>query len=340
MLADPNKVIHSSSPSNIAFIKYWGKHGRQLPMNASLSMTLDFCRTTMEVEYQHEPERAGVDFSFNGKKNAHFSKKISNYINSIDDYMPLARELNLKISSSNTFPHSAGIASSASSMSALVLAICEIEARIENKKIDKKRVSMLARLASGSAGRSIFDFYSCWGQHPVISGSHNEYAVPFTEYHDNFEQVCDSIVIIDEQEKEISSSQGHALMNGHPMRDGRKLQSEEHFRILVNAMEAGNWDDFGAVLESEALTLHGLMMCSEPPFILLKPLSLVLIEELKLFRNNHSLPIYFTIDAGPNIHVIYPASVKTRAVNFLEQFSERHHITLIHDKIGKGSHIG
>ena len=116
--------VHWRSPSNIALIKYWGKHGRQLPRNPSISFTLNnaFTDTTLQyVAKQGNDQLINLSFNFSGAPNEAFRLKMVKFLESIVDIFPFLRQLDLKIDSYNSFPHSAGIASSASSMSALAL---------------------------------------------------------------------------------------------------------------------------------------------------------------------------------------------------------------------------
>ena len=121
------------SPSNLAIIKYWGKYGRQLPRNPSISITLDQAFTETTLEYQPKigaDEGIELEFLFDNQPNEAFRTKLLKFLESITDIFPFLRQLKLKIKSYNSFPHSAGIASSASSMSALALCLCTLENRI------------------------------------------------------------------------------------------------------------------------------------------------------------------------------------------------------------------
>ena len=97
-------------------------------------------------------------------------------------------------------------------------------------------------------------------------------------------------------------------------------------------------EEFGEMLESEALTLHGLMMSSRPAFMLLRPNTVAVIERLQAFRRNNSIPIYFTLDAGPNLHLLYPHSVAAQVKSFIR--SELLHFCegnmYLADRVGKG----
>ena len=322
--------FHVSTPSNIAFVKYWGKYGNQLPMNPSISMTLKNCRTEFEVEYEFG--RPGVELEFEGSRNKAFEEKLCALQAKLTEFLPKAKNSFLKIKSSNTFPHSAGIASSASAMSAFALSLALLEGR-EN---DLKFVSELARLCSGSASRSLYPEFAIWGESSSIPDASQNYAIEFSEANEKFLDLQDSIVIIDAGEKSVSSSAGHQLMENHSYRDGRVAQANTNFKSILDAMESGDFKKFGEILENEALSLHALMMSSHPSYILLKPLSLKLIEEIKTFRESQGLPVYFTIDAGPNIHVIYPKTCKREVDSFLNDFCHKNQTTCIHDEIGRG----
>lgn len=330
-----NRIAYSA-PSNIAFVKYWGKHGRQLPMNASISMTLSRCCSHFQVQYYPQGQGRIKSLIFEGQEQTAFKARLQNYLDSIHDVAGWVAEYDFSIHSENTFPHSAGIASSASAMSAFIMCLCHIESMVGDKTLDLEHASLLARLASGSACRSVIPHYGVWGEHTGFPAGNDQFAVAFEDFDTSFAQMNDDIVIVDQAEKSVSSSAGHALMNAHPYRSGRIDQANDNFRVLINAMKVGDFESFGSVLENEALSLHGLMLSSDPSYILLKPNSLAIIEELKIWRHQSKLPVYFTIDAGPNLHLIYPKSVKESVAGFLKQVKEQFSVSVIHDEIGSG----
>ncbi|MAZ49667.1 MAG: diphosphomevalonate decarboxylase [Halobacteriovoraceae bacterium] len=325
--------IKVSTPSNIAFIKYWGKYGNQMPMNPSISMTLDKCRTEFDVDYSEGQN--SVELIFEGTRNQDFETKLTKLYQKLISNFPILDGYHFKIKSRNTFPHSAGIASSASAMSAFALTLGVVSQR----QNDLEFVSELARLCSGSACRSVYPDYAIWGESQCIDNSSQEHAIVFNEAHSIFNNMNDSIVIVDSGEKSVSSSAGHGLMSNHPYREKRVVQANTNFNSIIEAMRTGDLEKFGRVIENEALSLHALMLSSDPSYILLKPLSLQLIEEVKNMREMTNTPLYFTIDAGPNIHLIYPDQAKNEARNFIDNFCHKHKLTVIHDGIGKGPRI-
>ena len=298
-----------ASPSNIALVKYWGKRGKQLPQNPSISFTLSECRSETFVEFE-KAEKFGFQFLFEGKENPAFGTKIEKFLIDNQAFFPFINQLNLKVKSRNTFPHSSGIASSASSMSAFVRGLMEIERLLVGPSTSSgtlTKASYFSRLASGSAARSVFPKMALWGKTEAYEGSSDEYAVSLAnDIHPVFKTYHDSILIVSGETKSVSSRAGHALMEGNPYAPARYAQANENIKNLLAALKSGDLDTFINITESEALQLHALMMCSNPSFILMKPNTLNIINEIREFREETKIPLCFTLDAGPNVHLLYP----------------------------------
>ncbi len=333
------------SPSNIALIKYWGKKEGQIPSNPSMSFTLDKSYTETRMTYRSATggEEGKAEFIFEGVKNESFGKRIDNYFSQIKNYLPFLGGLSIKIESSNSFPHSAGIASSASSMSSLALCLCSIEKEIFGTPATDgdfyRKASFLARLGSGSASRSVYGGYSVWGETQLVTGSSDEFAMPYRqEINDTFMGLNDSILIVSSAKKAVSSSTGHALMKGHPFASARFRQAVNNLGSLINIMKGPDFSRFAEIVENEALTLHSMMMTSTPGFILIKEGTLKIIAAITDFRLKTGLPVTFTLDAGPNVHLIYPVKVKNEIWDFvndeLAAFCEDGRV--IHDNMGQG----
>ena len=318
------------SPSNIALVKYWGKHGIQLPNNPSLSFSLTNAHTDMQVKYAsrvEEKEKASIEFKFEGKQNESFAKRIQKYLDSIINYFPYLKDVDLEIESQNSFPHSSGIASSASSMSALALCLTDIEYELEGKEQDEHflhKASFIARLGSGSASRSVYKDFCVWGETTLNPTYSNEYAVGLNNVNPVFQSLHDDILIVSSAEKSVSSSAGHQLMVDNPYAEVRYAEARKKLIDLASIIETGDLKAFGKIVEEEALSLHALMMCSDPSYVLMEPASLKIINEIRDFRKQTNVPIYFTLDAGPNVHVIYPDNVKDQAQEFVKSKLLRH----------------
>ena len=304
-----NGSVKWQSPSNIAIVKYWGKSpkGIQIPQNPSVSLTLSECRTETSITYEGS-DRFGLHFRFDGKENPEFQTKIAAFLKSQMERFPFLNQMELHINSHNTFPHSSGIASSASSMSALVLCLLDIEQRVNGiPDINLQAVSNIARLASGSACRSIFPKAALWGATEAFEGSSDEYALPLDEViAPVFKTYHDSILVVSDAKKSVSSRTGHALMDTNPYASTRYVVANRNIADLLHALKTGDLELFIKIAESEAMQLHALMMCSDPSVLLLKPNTLRIINTLYEFRHETDIPVCFTLDAGPNVHLLYP----------------------------------
>ena len=310
-----------ASPSNIALVKYWGKKGKQIPQNPSISFTLSECRSETFVSFE-KADNFGFRFFFEGQEKPVFGAKIEKFLIDYQAFFPFINQLNLKVESRNTFPHSSGIASSASSMSAFVMCLMEIERLLVGPSTGSgtlTKASYFSRLASGSAARSVFPKMALWGATDCCKGSSDEFAVSLeNDIHPVFKTYRDSILIVSGETKAVSSRAGHALMEGNPYAPARYAQANENIKNLLAALKSGDLDTFIGITESEALQLHALMMCSNPSFILMKPNTLRIIEAVRNFRNEARIPLCFTLDAGPNVHLLYPESEAERVESFIK----------------------
>ena len=332
-----NTTSHTVSwrcPSNIAIVKYWGKKDNQIPCNASLSMTLSqaYTETTLTFSNKKTVGEIEMDYYFEGKKHLSFEERIKKYLKDQHGYFPILEHHAIKIESQNSFPHSAGIASSASAFGALALALLDASGTGTKDKEFLKRASQLARLGSGSACRSVYGGYSVWGYVDSVPGSSDEFATPLADVHDNFKKLHDAIIIVDDRAKAVSSSLGHSLMKGHPYAETRFKQANSRVADLVKILGAGDYESFIKLAESEALTLHAMMMTSSDYYLLLKPGSLVAIDKIQAFRRDTNIPICFTLDAGPNLHVLYPDAYRDKVEDFLKFSFDN----IIFDTIGTG----
>lgn len=311
-----NRIISYEAPSNIALVKYWGKYGNQLPSNASISFTLDQCKSIFEISLsEKKSNQTEISLEFEGKKNEAFIPKIQSLFSKIEDEYPIVKDFDWTIKSSNTFPHSSGIASSASSMAALAMCIDELQ----HGQADIQRASIIARIGSGSASRSVIEKLGWWGAHNFQAFSSQEYAIPVWEDVDPiFHSYQNTILIASAGEKSVSSSAGHGLMKNHPYAQERFKNAMQNIVELYGAMREGDLEKFGELVEYEAMSLHALMMMSNPSFILVKPNTVSMIEKIKNFRASSKLPIYYTLDAGPNIHLLYPKDIQKDTLDFIK----------------------
>ncbi|TXN38130.1 diphosphomevalonate decarboxylase [Flagellimonas hymeniacidonis] len=333
------------APSNIALVKYWGKRANQVPANPSVSFTLDACATTTSVSFTRKEGVSPISFDlfFEGSPKEDFKPKIQTFFDRIEEYLPFIKQYHLKIETSNSFPHSSGIASSASGMAALALCLVDIERELNSEMPQvffNRKASFLARLGSGSACRSIEGDLIQWGAYKGIPESSDLYGIKYPfKVHQAFKNFHDTILLVHKGQKQVSSSVGHNLMHNHPYADRRFNQAHENLDKLKDVFEQGDLTEFINIVESEALTLHAMMMTSMPYFILMKPDTLEIINKIWDYRAATKLPICFTLDAGANVHVLYPESVKEKAIQFIKDELVAHceNGHYICDRIGAGA---
>ena len=349
-----NKITKTSftwkTPSNIALVKYWGKTEPQIPKNASISFTLSNSHTITTIDFTKKSNsEAGnneINFElfFEGKKKEDFKPKIAKFFERILEYCPYLTTYNMVIHSENSFPHSSGIASSASGMSAIAMCLMSLEKSLSRVELTDdficKKASFLARLGSGSASRSIEGPLVVWGQHPNIKGSSDVYGVPFPyEVHEVFNNYHDAILLVDKGEKQVSSTIGHDLMHNHPFATHRFDQANENLATISKILQNGEIDSFINLVESEALSLHAMMLTSNPYFILMKPNTLEIINAIWRYRSNTGSKVCFTLDAGANVHVLYPTNESKNILQFIDnelsKFCQKNHY--ICDVVGLGA---
>jgi diphosphomevalonate decarboxylase len=123
--------------------------------------------------------------------------------------------------------------------------------------------------------------------------------------------------VISGSAKEISSTQGHKAMEVHPFLHGREKQAGHNIAETLEALRSGDFERLALVAENEALTLHALMMSASPGTILMKPATVEAIGRVRNARRN-GLPLFFTLDAGANLHLLYPASADSLINPFIE----------------------
>ncbi len=333
-----------SSPSNIALVKYWGKKDNQIPANPSISFTLNHCKTITKLAFAKKINDGDFSFDllFEGQSKEDFKPKIQKFFERIFEYCPYLKDFHFTIDTQNTFPHSSGIASSASGMAALAMNVMSLEKALNpaiSEDYFNQKASFLARLGSGSACRSVKGKVVVWGKHAEVIGSSDLFGVEFSSIHENFKNYQDTILLVDKGEKQVSSTVGHDLMFGHPFAEQRFAQAHENLSRIKTILANGDIENFIKIVESEALTLHAMMMTSMPYFILMKPNTLEIINKIWKFRNETKTPVCFTLDAGANVHVLYPNQNKAAVLQFIqdELVGYCQNGQYICDEIGQGS---
>lgn len=329
-LKPDNFEVSWRSPANIAFVKYWGKKGHQIPANPSLSMTMKECFTETKVSFKAS-DKLSVELSLDGVNQDKFAVKIQNYLETLTD-LPWLKNVEVSVQTKNTFPHGAGIASSASGLSAFALCLTDYIEHLSGEKKSPdfyKRASFLARLASGSACRSVYGGFTTWGDESDL------YASTFV-VHPDFVNLKDSVLVVSGDEKNVSSRSGHDRMKEHAFKEARYVQAKNNFKGMASALKTGDVEEMGRILENEALSLHAMMLTSPEAYTLFKPNSIAAMEMIWDFRRQTKLPLYFTFDAGPNLHLIYPEAHSQKIKTFISHELSPLGVKVIDDERGEG----
>ena len=289
--------------SNIAFIKYWGVADAtiNLPLNSSISMTLADAHTTTTLEWDRAGTLAADQITLDGTRLD--ERAATRLVRHLDRIRGLAGiEWRARVESMNNFPMASGIASSASGFSALTVAACTALGPEMGISLNPTRLSAISRLGSGSASRSHFGGFVEWQQG---TNDGDSVAVPlFPVDHWN---LYDIVVVVSSAEKKVSSENGHTIALTSPLLDGRVRGLPVALETVQQAIADRNLDALGPVIEQDALAMHAVMMTSTPSLLYWQPGTLELLHAVRRWREEDGIPVYFTIDAGPNVHLMCEA---------------------------------
>ncbi|EGP5569357.1 TPA: diphosphomevalonate decarboxylase [Enterococcus faecium] len=305
--------------TNIALIKYWGKKNEELilPMNNSLSLTLDAFYTETEVIFSdsYMVDEFYLDGTLQDEK---ATKKVSQFL----DLFRKEAGLSLKASviSQNFVPTAAGLASSASGLAALAGA-CNTALKLG---LDDLSLSRFARRGSGSACRSIFGGFVEWEKgHDDLSS----YAkpVPSDSFEDDLAMV---FVLINDQKKEVSSRNGmRRTVETSSFYQGWLDSVEGDLYQLKQSIKTKDFQLLGETMERNGLKMHGTTLAAQPPFTYWSPDSLKAMDAVRQLRKQ-GIPCYFTMDAGPNVKVLVENSHLSEVQEtFTKLFSKEQVIT-------------
>lgn len=311
-------IYKARVPTNIAFLKYWGKSDEQSqwPANDSLSMTLD-----LYTETWASAERGRFPFAST---------------DSIEDTDPffhkalrhlkfLAKHLNfqepISIQTHNEFPAGCGLASSASGLASLTLAAIACWTRsssfeeLEKNGFSRERLASLSRLGSGSACRSLWGGFVYWQKGANISSQTVAPLFPKEHW-----ALRDCVVILSDVEKSVSSTEGHRYASSSPLFQTRLQHLPQRLEAMKEAIAKRDLPQLGNLLEEEALEMHEVMATSTPPCVYMTGSTFNFLSFLAQSRAELGIPMYFTLDAGPNVHVIYQEDDKDKVQDLFKEY--------------------
>lgn len=314
------KKISVIAPSNIAFIKFWGRRDDKLclPMNSSISMSLNNCFTITTIERSKKYTEDIVEIR--SYKEEKYKKLVVSDIKdqNIFDQIERIRKLSgikekVYIRSQNSFPANSGIASSASGFSALTSALLLVYKQ-EHLFNNKKELSKLVRLCgSGSAARSVYG-----GIVELKTGrTHDEsYAVQL--YNSEYWDLVDIVCIIDSSSKKVSSSKGHLKSHSSEFEKARQVGLRNRLKQIKQAIKNKELERLGELIEADALSMHAVMMTQTPSLLYWEPGTISVMKQVIDLRGKDILG-YFTIDAGANVHVITDSKNLEKLLPYLKK---------------------
>lgn len=314
------------APANIAFIKYWGKKDEKLrlPETGSISMSLDCCLTTTTVEfdkhYSHDLFYYELEMAPPEE-----SSRVFEHLDRIRDRANI--RLNAKVVTKNSFPKGSGNASSASGFAALTVAA----AAAAGLSLSEKELSILARIGSGSACRSIPEGFVEW-----IEGEDSETSYASCLYPYSYWDLADVLVIVDSAIKKVGSSKGHTASKQSIFHTPRIQEVQKMLPQMKNAFEKKDFRQLGELIEKDTIYMHAVMMSSTPPIYYWNAGTMAVMQAVCDLRET-GIPAYFSIDAGANVHVICEGKNAHSVDHKLKTISGIY--STIINKPAKGAHL-
>lgn len=287
------QTANAQASPNIAFIKYWGNRDEvlRLPVNGSLSMNLGGLYARTRVTY--DPDLAQDEFTLNGQLQTGGSLvRVSRFL---DRVRALAGETCFaRVDSENNFPTGAGIASSAAAFAALSLAASSAA----GLNLSERELSRLARLGSGSACRSVPGGFVEWQP-----GAGDEDSYAFSIAPPDHWDLVDCIAVLQAGHKPVGSTEGHALAGTSPLQAARVIDAPRRLDLCRSALLRRDFAALADVVEQDSNIMHAVMMTSTPPLFYWEPSSLFIMKSVRDWRQA-GRPVCYTLDAGPNVHVL------------------------------------
>jgi diphosphomevalonate decarboxylase len=293
MVDTRERVATAIAHPNIAFIKYWGNRDEtlRLPQNSSLSMNLAGLETVTTAHFTADLQKDRLLLNDQPQSGVVLDR-MSQHLDQIRAVAGSSQRAH--VISKNNFPTGTGIASSASGFAALTAAACAAL----GLDLSEKELSTIARLGSGSASRSIPGGFVEWHMGYDHTSSYAESIAPPDHWH-----LVDLVTIVSSDHKAVGSTDGHALASTSPLQVSRVKDTERRLQICRSAILNSDFESFAKIVEHDTLMMHGVMMTSTPTLIYWLPATIAVITAVQSWRRQ-GIPACFTIDAGPNVHVI------------------------------------
>ncbi|WP_077605007.1 diphosphomevalonate decarboxylase [Oceanobacillus sojae] len=283
--------------TNIALIKYWGKRNESLilPANSNLSVTLDGFSTETTVHFQEDLKK---DTFFLNEQNVE-GNDLGKVVVFLDKVRALSgKEIYAQVQSVNHVPTAAGFASSASGLAALAAA----SAKAIGLSLNDKELSKLARQGSGSACRSIYGGFVEWQMGEREDGA-DSFAVQVADK--SHWDIRIAAVVLSKTMKMVSSREGmRRTVETSPFYAGWLEQTPKDLQEIKQAIADKDFEKMGSIAEANCLRMHATTLGANPPFTYWQDTTMRVMQTVQNLREK-GIPVFFTIDAGPNVKVLY-----------------------------------
>ncbi len=314
------------APANIAFIKYWGKADEKLrlPLNTSISMNIDGAYTLTTVDFSSSYDKDSVVLV-----DGNFSSDESNRVIHALDRIRRKTKTNhfARVVTKNTFPKGAGAAASASGFAALTVAAFGAT----GEQPSEKELTIFARMGSGSACRSIPDGFTLWEQ-----GDASDNSFAYSLHPHTYWDLRDVLVIVDSSMKKVSTTKGMETVRTSPLLKKRLASMTDRITQCKNALAKKNFRMLGDLMEEECLDMHAVMQTQKPPLYYWNEATKKIMYAVQHWRKE-GVPVYFTIDAGPNVHLICEAKDEGAVLEKVKTFPGV--LRVIPNKPSRGAHL-
>lgn len=304
------KSWSAQAPSNIALIKYMGKtESGNRPLNPSLSYTLSHLTSMVNLEEAKTTQWRPLS-GFSGSFSDTSQKRFINHFLFLQDHWSIPGEY--IIASGNNFPSDCGLASSASSFAALTLAAAQLakERGQRNLDFESHSLSALSRKGSGSSCRSLFSPWALWDEEAA-----SPMELPYA-------QLLHHVVVVSKEKKKVSSSEAHRQILTSPLNAGRGERATMRLESLLKAFKAEDWRAAYEICWAEFWDMHVLFETSQPHFGYMSEGSLRVLRWCEKVWNEIGDGPIVTMDAGPNVHLLFRPEQKDLAARLKGTFGE------------------
>lgn len=293
--APKNNSAHAFAPTNIALCKYWGKRDQELnlPMTSSLSISLGAKGATIDLEIAKNSQDVIILNKQNIDLLSSFGKRLIDFLNLFRQQA----EPHFQMQIQSNIPIAAGLASSACGFASVAQALNQIY----GWELSPSELSILARLGSGSACRSIWQGFVEW-RTGIENEGMDSHGFPIQEV---WPELCIGLWIVSEKEKGLSSREAmQRTVTTSSLYSAWPAKVKQDLSLLKQAISEQDFHLLGKTAESNALTMHATMLSAWPSITYCLPETLAAMKKIWQLRQE-GLPIYFTQDAGPNLKLLF-----------------------------------